>query len=249
MTSSTADLHAAEAHAGPEPGPEAAAVPVPVPVLGVRDLTMRWPGRPEPVLDGVNLSVSPGQLVWLGGDNGAGKTTLLRIVAGMVTPESGTVTICGLDARAHRRACQRELGFLPAGSSGLYGRLTTSQHLDYWAALALVPRRERRARAQRALAAFDLEELAHRRLDRMSMGQRQRVRLAMAVLHEPRLLLLDEPQTSLDTTGLSLLQRELRGHLARGGSVLWCSPLAADLGVTQARAHVLVDARLRAAAW
>ncbi len=244
MSSPTADLDRAAAHAGPDMG----ALRAPGPVLGVEGLTMRWPGRPEPVLDGVSLSVAPGELVWLGGDNGAGKTTLLRIVAGMITPASGTVTICGLDARVHRRACQGELGFLSAGSSGLYARLTTTQHLEYWAALALVPRRERRQRAERALRAFDLEELAHRRLDRMSMGQRQRVRLAMAVLHEPRLLLLDEPQTSLDGTGLQLLQRELRVHVARGGSVLWCSPLAGDLGVAQARAYALVDARLRAAA-
>jgi len=239
VSSPAANLGRAAARVGEGPGG--------VPVLGVEDLTMRWPGRSEAVLDRVSLSVGPGELVWLGGDNGAGKTTLLRIVAGMITPESGAVTICGRNTRTHRRDCQRQLGFLSAGTSGLYGRLTTAQHLEYWAALALVPRRERRQRSERALRAFELEGLAHRRLDRMSMGQRQRVRLAMTVLHEPRMLLLDEPQTSLDASGLELLERELRVHVARGGSVLWCSPVAASLGVAQTRAYVLVDARIQAA--
>lgn len=240
VSSPTAHLSRPAALVGEGPGT--------APVLGVEDLTMRWPGRSEAVLDRVSLSMGPAELVWLGGDNGAGKTTLLRIVAGMITPESGNVNVCGRNTRTHRRDCQRQLGFLSAGTSGLYGRLTTAQHLEYWAALALVPRRERRHRGERALRAFELESLAHRRVDRMSMGQRQRVRLAMAVLHEPRLLLLDEPQTSLDASGLELLERELRVHVARGGSVLWCSPVAGDLGVTQTRAYVLVNARMESTA-
>jgi ABC-2 type transport system ATP-binding protein len=190
-------------------------------------VTRRWASRL--VLIDATLSLSPGTVAWLGGPNGAGKTTLLRIAAGLLLPHAGSISLCGLDPERDRRAYQRRLGFVSAGDRGLYARLTVAQNLGFWAGLALVPRERRSELIDRALARFELGELAGRRVDRLSMGQRQRVRLSMAFLHEPTLVLLDEPHTSLDDAALALLDAALAEIAAAGGAALWCSPAGRQL--------------------
>src|SRR5207245_1771342 len=131
---------------------------------------------------------------------------LLRILAGLFLPDAGTVSLDGLDPVRQRRAYQRRLGFLAAGQGALYARLTVKGHLAYWARLALLPARDRRLAVILALGQFDLLALAANRVDRLSTGQRQRVRLAMAFLHDPDVVLLDEPSNSLDEVGLDRLR-------------------------------------------
>ena len=118
--------------------------------------------------------------------------------------------------------------------------MTVRQHLEYWSRLALVPREQRNECVEQSIERFALGALAGRRLDRMSMGQRQRVRVAMAFLHRPALLLLDEPATSLDEDGLTALLAAVAEHRRSGGSTLWCSPGGDELGQR-------VDLRLRLA--
>src|SRR5205823_304802 len=137
--------------------------------------------------------------------------------------------VFGQDPIRDRRAVQRRLGYLSAGDRGLYARLTVVQNLEFWCGLALVPPRQRNALMERAIDRFGLGELARQRVDRTSMGQRQRVRLAMTFLHEPDVVLLDEPQTSLDERGLELLDGALSELTKRGGGALWCSPTGRNL--------------------
>jgi ABC-2 type transport system ATP-binding protein len=191
-------------------------------VLELRGVSKSWSGRP--VLNELDLSLLPGTTTWLGGRNGVGKTTLLRIAAGLICPERGSVRLAGLDPEADRRAYQRRLGYLPAGNGALYARLSVRDNLDFWAGMALLARGQRQAAVETALTRFELGPLARQRADRLSMGQRQRVRLAAAFLHEPELILLDEPQTSLDPDALELLARALDELRDRGGSALWCAP-------------------------
>jgi ABC-2 type transport system ATP-binding protein len=202
----------------------AAQKPPPLTLIGVK---RRWASRP--VLIDATLSLPPGTVAWLGGPNGAGKTTLLRIAAGLILPHAGSISLCGLDPERDRRAYQRRLAFVSAGDRGLYARLTVLQNLGFWAGLALVPRDRRSELIDRALARFELGELAGRRVDRLSMGQRQRVRLSMAFLHEPTVVLLDEPHTSLDDAALALLDAALAEISATGGAALWCSPAGRQL--------------------
>ncbi len=176
------------------------------------------------VLEGVDLSVARGALVSICGANGTGKTTLLRIAAGLIHSESGRVAIDGLHPERDRRAYLRRLGFLSAGDRGLYARLSARRHLDLCARLALIPAGRRVGAVERALAAFALDGFAGRRVDRLSMGQRQRVRLAMTFVHEPDLILLDEPGNSLDQEGLSVLTAYLEQLCRRGGAAVWCAP-------------------------
>jgi ABC-2 type transport system ATP-binding protein len=212
--------------------------------LVVRGVCKSWNGVRFPILDSIELALEPGRLVSLVGANGAGKTTLLRIVAGLISPDTGTVVVDGLSPRSQRREYHRRIGFLTAGQSGLYARFSVQDHLEYWARIAFVPRRERRKAVDRTLRRFGLERMSTQRADRLSMGQRQRVRLAMTFLHDPSLVLLDEPHTSLDPDGLELLHEAVSTFVERGGTGIWCAPAAAEVHVSVDAALVLADGRL-----
>jgi ABC-2 type transport system ATP-binding protein len=200
----------------------------PEPVLELSNLHHRWRGNRPPVLGGVSLSLPAGTTTAIAGRNGAGKTTLLRLAAGILVPQVGSVRLCGLDPVRDRGPFQRQLGYLSAGDRGLYARMTVAQHLDYWARLAYVPRDERKRRVADGVVAFELQELAGQRVDRMSMGQRQRVRIAMAFVHLPRVVLLDEPRNSLDDDGCRVLNDQIAAATRSGAAVLWCSPHGED---------------------
>ena len=182
------------------------------------------------------------------GQNGAGKTTLVRIVAGLLAADAGTIEVGGLSADRERTRYHRLVGLVGAGNSGLYARLKPEHHLDLCARLALMPRRSRAAAIERTIEAFDLAPLCGRRVDRLSMGQRQRLRLALAFLHEPLLALLDEPETSLDEDGRDLLRRALDDLRARGGAAIVCTPSGSDGALGVDRTYVLAAGALREAA-
>jgi ABC-2 type transport system ATP-binding protein len=216
------------------------------PPLALHGIVKHWPGTP-PVLEGVSLELEPGTTVAICGRNGAGKTTLLRIAAGLFAPEEGTVRLSGLDPERERTEFQRRMGFLSAGNSGLYARLKPEHHLELWSRLALIPKTRRDAAIEGARQAFALDPLCGKRVDRLSMGQRQRLRLALAFLHDPTVVLLDEPATSLDDDGIALLGSALQALKSRGGAAIVCVPSAwEDLPGIDA-AFFLSDGRLEPA--
>lgn len=216
------------------------------PPLDAWDLTKVW-GRKsgERVIDDVQLTLEPGSLNWIGGANGVGKTTLLRILAGLIGPTKGFVISFGLHPERDRRAYQRRVSFLSASGTGLYARLSVRQQIDYTARIAFLPGDRRSAAVERSLERFSLLELARHRVDRLSMGQRQRVRLAMTFIKEPDLVLLDEPRNSLDSEGTAMLVAAVREVSRRGGSVLWCSPLGESLGLRFDQRMVLDGGKLK----
>ncbi|HEX4838408.1 MAG TPA: ABC transporter ATP-binding protein [Solirubrobacteraceae bacterium] len=192
--------------------------------LSLRGVSKRWSKDQSPVLDRLTLTLEPATKTWVGGRNGAGKTTMLRIAAGLIEPDGGDVKIWGVSARHNPTRHRRLVSLLPAGDRGLYARLTVRRQLEFWARIAMVPRERFRRSIEEAIDCFELSELAGRRVDRMSMGQRQRLRIAMTFLPEPEVVLLDEPLTSLDAEGTALLNAAIDRLLARDGAVLWCSP-------------------------
>jgi ABC-2 type transport system ATP-binding protein len=193
------------------------------PPLVLQGIVKRWPGVPV-VLDGIDLTLERGAAVAIVGSNGAGKTTLLRIAAGLIAPERGAVRVEGLDPERDRAGFQGRAGLLSAGNTGLYARLSPAMHLELWARLALLPRPQRQDAIARARDDFALDPIWDRRVDRLSMGQRQRVRLARAFLHSPAVVLLDEPATSLDDDGTAMLGAAVEALKARGGAALACVP-------------------------
>lgn len=192
--------------------------------LAMRGIAKRWPSTGRVVLDDAHLHVGRGEVVAIGGPNGSGKTTLLRIAAGLISPDAGSVRATGLDPERERREFHRRVGFVSAGSSALYARLTVDHHLELWSRLALLPRSARATAIGRTIAMFSLDELRGRRVDRLSMGQRQRLRLALGFLHSPDLVLLDEPESSLDEDARALLADAVDEVRTRGGAAVICSP-------------------------
>jgi heme ABC exporter ATP-binding subunit CcmA len=210
----------------PSAGVESAVAPAPLddwPPLELYDLHKRW-RRELPLLEGIDLTLESGEVAWIGGRNGAGKTTLLRIIAGLIDPDSGEVRAYGMHPFRQRREFQRRVAFLSAGNTGVYARLTVLGQLDCWARVSFVPRAEREQRVKDTLRHFGLEPLAGNRSDRLSMGQRQRLRIAMTFIARPEVVLLDEPRNSLDGEGAEMLHAAIRGTVQRGGAVLWVSP-------------------------
>ncbi len=210
-------------------------------LLAVHELRKAF--GPRVVLDQLELVVDRGTVVGISGANGIGKTTLLRICTGMIAPDAGVVSLDGLHPRRDRAAYQRRVGFLSAGDRGLYARLTPRQHLELWGRVSLLGRERFAAAIEHTVAALGLAELGEQRMDRLSMGQRQRVRLAMAFLHEPRLVLLDEPVNSLDQRGIDLLLGCVAETCGRGGAVVWCAPTLGDEAPFDRR-YELVEGRL-----
>ena len=213
-------------------------------LLAVEGLCKHWRGRPVPTLDELDLDLYPGDVVSVTGRNGAGKTTLLRIIGGLVAPDRGRVALDGMALGTRRRAYQSQIGLLTPGDRGLYARVTVARHLDLWARLALLDGRARARAIDAAHAGFELQEIADLRVDQLSMGQRQRVRLALVFLHAPRLVLLDEPATSLDVEALGLVRGAVDALARRGGTCLVVVPEGADTGLEVGRALVLRDGRL-----
>ena len=157
---------------------------------------MRYAGRVT-ALDAVSFEARPGEVLGFLGPNGAGKTTAMRICTGYLQPTGGQVSICGIDVAADPLAARARLGYLPE-SVPLYPEQRVDEYLSYRAALKGVPRRERRARIDEALAAVALAPERRRVIGQLSKGYRQRVGLAVALLHRPDVLILDEPTDGLD---------------------------------------------------
>jgi ABC-2 type transport system ATP-binding protein len=169
---------------------------------------------------------------------------LLRITSGLLAPDAGQVRVAGLDPEKQRRQYQRRIGFLSAGDRGLYPRLSVRAHLEYWVSIAFVPRRKRPQAVETAIEHFGLQELADRRVDRMSLGQRQRLRLAMTFIHEPEVVFLDEPRNSLDTSGAEVLLGAIERLTEAGGTAIWCSPIGDTLEYDFDRQLVIDQGRL-----
>ncbi len=214
------------------------------PIVELEGLYHKWKGPKPPVLDDVSLTLRAGEVTWVGGRNGAGKTTLLRLAAGILLPQRGSVRMGELTPASKGGVYRRQIGFLSAGDRSLQARMRVSQQLDYWARLAYVPRERRAELVANSLRRFGLEEFAERRVDRMSMGQRQRIRLAMAFLHEPRVVLLDEPRNSLDDDGYRVLAKQIERTSASGATILWCSPRGEDRVLASDASYTLEDGHL-----
>src|SRR5579862_1193637 len=186
------------------------------PALAIRGLCKRFT---RPAVDGLDLTVHAGEFYMLLGPNGAGKTTTLRMVSGLVNPDSGAISIFGIDARKDPIAAKQIMGWL-SDEPMIYDRLTPLEYLAFVAGLWRVEPALADARAHELLRWLGLEAHAHERCEGFSRGMRQKVALAGALVHEPKLIILDEPLTGLDAGSARLVKDVLTARVRAGNTVI-----------------------------
>jgi len=175
-------------------------------------------------LEGLDLSVRRGEVFGLLGPNGAGKTTTVRALVGLLTPSSGTVHLAGHDVHAAPLEAKRHLGFVPDGAP-LYPNLSAREHLLLVGRLHGLADAAILAEAARLFEHLDLADRADEPVGHYSRGMRQKAALACALVHEPEVLVLDEPLTGLDAPSAATVKEVLRAWADRGGAVLYTSHL------------------------
>ncbi|WP_415715584.1 ABC transporter ATP-binding protein [Roseibium sp.] len=173
----------------------------------------------EPAVNDLSLSVREGEFYALLGPNGAGKTTTLRMVAGLLQADAGAVRICGIDAFADPVAAKKVLAWVP-DEPMVYDKLTPLEYLEFVAGLWSMDADLARFKADSLLEAFGLGPHANERCGGFSKGMRQKVALAGALIHEPRLIILDEPLTGLDAGSARQVKQVLSGLVAQGVSIV-----------------------------
>ena len=194
-------------------------------------------------VDGLTLRVPPGEVYALLGPNGAGKTTALRCLATLLRPSQGSAAVCGIDVVGAPLAVRARLGFL-SSSMGLYERLTPVELIEYFGRLQGLGKAALARRIDEMIALFSLESFADRLCGRLSTGQRQRVALARALVHDPPVLILDEPTHGLDVLSGQAIYDFIVRERSRGKTVLFSTHQMEEVELLADRVGVLSGGRL-----
>ncbi len=194
-------------------------------------------------VDNLSLRVQPGEVYALLGPNGAGKTSALRCLATLIRPTHGTATVDGADVLEEPLEVRRRIGFL-AASMGLYERLTARELVGYFADLQGVDPGLRDERVDEMIRTFGLESFADRYCGRLSTGQRQRVSIARAMVHDPPALILDEPTLGLDVVSGQAIREFIRTEREEGKAILFSTHQMAEVELLADRIGVLAHGRI-----
>ncbi len=190
------------------------------PVISIRNLGKQY--GEKVALDNVNLDIYPGQVIGYIGPNGAGKSTTVKILTGLINNFNGTVTILGMDLREQDLAIKKRIGYVPENAE-LYELLTPREYLHFIGGLHEMPEAKIDERMTRMLQVFGLENNLDDRMDTFSKGMRQKVLLTAGLLHNPDIIILDEPLSGLDANSVIII-KELLGRLKQEGkTIFYCS--------------------------
>ena len=184
--------------------------------LEIRGLTKCFE---RPAVDGLDLTVRAGEFYALLGPNGAGKTTTLRMVVGLLRPDAGAISVLGIDALADPVTAKQVMAWI-SDEPMIYDKLTPFEYLEFVAGLWGIDAAAAEARAVELLGWLGLTDHAHERCEGFSKGMRQKVALAGALVHDPRLIVLDEPLTGLDAASARQVKAVLRERVEAGGTVI-----------------------------
>jgi ABC-2 type transport system ATP-binding protein len=195
-------------------------------------------------LSRVSFKIEPGEVIGLLGPNGAGKTTLMKILTGCLEPDDGEVRVHGIDVVTNPLAAQRRIGYLPE-SAPLYSEMLVQEYLEMMAAMRGVPPERRYDRMVEVVRATGLTDRVVQPIGTLSKGFRQRVGIAQAIIHEPEILILDEPTTGLDPAQIVEI-RDLIVGLAKKATVLLSTHILSEVEATCERVLVIMQGELRA---
>jgi sodium transport system ATP-binding protein len=196
-------------------------------------------------VDDVSLQACPGEIFGLLGPNGAGKTTLLRMLATILTPTSGTATIGGHDIVHEPEKVRAQIGYL-TGSAGLYERLTGRQLLHYFAELYGLPPALAKQRIDALIAELDMSSYIDGRCDKYSTGQKQRVSIGRAVVHDPPVLFFDEPTNGLDLIASRTVIRYIRERRDAGKCVVFSTHIMSEVEALCDRIAIIYEGKVAA---
>jgi sodium transport system ATP-binding protein len=196
-------------------------------------------------VDGVSFTAADGRVTGLLGPNGAGKSTTLRIIYGLLVQDEGQASVDGIDICAHRLEAQQRMGVLP-DSHGLYSRLTAREHIHYFGELHGLNKETVATRSDELIRLLDMQGIADRKTEGFSLGERMKVCLARAMIHEPQNILLDEPTNGLDVMTTRTV-REIIGELKqRGVAVLFSSHLMHEVSRLCDQIIIVADGKIAA---
>jgi sodium transport system ATP-binding protein len=194
-------------------------------------------------VNGVSLTVRAGEIVGLLGPNGAGKTTALRMLAGILTPTTGRVSINGMDLHANPLAAKPHIGFL-SGDTQLYQRLSTREVLRYFGRLYGLAAGRLTDRIEQLVSELEMEPFADRPCRTLSTGQKQRANIARAFLHQPDVLMLDEPTAALDVISGQFIIETILRERAAGRAVLFSTHIMSEAEYLCDRIYLLHEGRI-----
>jgi sodium transport system ATP-binding protein len=213
-------------------------------MIGVEDIAKRFGKQGEVrAVDGVSFTAPDGEITGLLGPNGAGKTTLLRVLATLIVPDAGSAAMDGLDVVSERFAVRERVGVL-SDARGLYPRLTARENVAYFGALHGLRGAALDARVESLLDTLGLRALADRRTQGFSQGERMKVAIARALVHDPPNILLDEPTNGLDIMSVRALREQLRGLRAAGKCLLFSSHVMQEVAALCDRIVILAHGRV-----
>ncbi|TCP29043.1 sodium transport system ATP-binding protein [Scopulibacillus darangshiensis] len=200
-------------------------------MIEVRNVTKKFRDKKRSVtaLNHVDFMVSEGEVAGLLGENGAGKTTLLRIIATLLQPTEGDVHVAGYSTIKEAKQIKRKIGVLFGGETGLYDRLTGKENLEYFAMLYGMSRHETKVAIDDLAVKFGMKDYLNRKIGGYSKGMRQKVAIARTVIHDPDIILLDEPTTGLDITSSNVFRQFIHQLKRQGKTIIFSSHIMEEI--------------------
>lgn len=211
-------------------------------MIEIRNLTKRF--AQHTAVDDLSFQVQPGEVLGFLGPSRAGKSTTMKMLTGFLAPTSGTASILGFDIQTQTLKAQRQIGYLPEGAP-CYGDMTVRGFLDFIAEVRGFRGAEKKQRVQRAVQQVELEKVLEQSIETLSKGFKRRVGLAQAILHDPRVLILDEPTDGLDPNQKHQVRQLIQG-LARDKIVIISTHILEEVTALCTRAVIIAHGRLLA---
>ncbi|MGL5614648.1 MAG: ATP-binding cassette domain-containing protein [Sarcina sp.] len=174
-------------------------------MLEVKNLTKKF--KDFTAVNGISFDVKEGEILGLLGENGAGKTTALRMIATMLKPTEGTVVVSGYDVNKNPEEVRRNIGILFGGEVGIYDRLTARENIMYFAELGGLSKEEAKRNIDKLVKQFSMEDYIDKQAGKFSRGMKQKVSIARSIVHDPKVMLFDEPSTGLDVSATRSVQK------------------------------------------
>jgi len=209
-------------------------------MITVNHLSKRYGAKPA--VDDLSFAVNPGEVLGFLGANGAGKSTTMRMIAGFIAPSAGTVSVCGHDIERAAVAAKACMGYLPEGAPG-YGEMTVAEFLNFVADVRRLRGAHRRERCAVVIERLSLEPVVDQVIDTLSKGFRRRVGLAQALIHDPQVLILDEPTDGLDPNQKHEVRR-LINELKQDKLVIVSTHILEEVHEVCTRAIIIANGRI-----